>query len=290
MIGVARREVLEESDTMENPRGILRPGAVGELFSLDRPLPPPDLSGVIDHHWIVRWDLRGRPSHRSEVITHPAVHVVFEPTGAFVYGVRRRRDTRIIAGAGWAVGTKFLPGGFTGLAGRPLADLTDSVLPLGDVFGPAGLALEAAAAQQDDPAAKLALLNDHLRSRCLTAEPDVTLVREVVAAMRTATPGTTVDDLAAAHHVSTRTLQRLFRRHVGVGPKWVLQRYRLHEALEQLEDRAGADWTRLALDLGYFDHAHFIRDFRAVTGRTPATYEREARSVRRQADAIPEAG
>ena len=56
----------------------------------------------------------------------------------------------------------------------------------------------------------------------------------------------------------------------------MLQRYRLHTALEQLENGADVDWTRMALDLGYFDHAHFIRDFRTVVGRLPSEYRREA--------------
>jgi AraC-like DNA-binding protein len=37
-------------------------------------------------------------------------------------------------------------------------------------------------------------------------------------------------------------------------------------------------WTELALDLGYYDHAHFIRDFRRVVGRSPAAYAAEAAS------------
>ena len=97
--------------------------------------------------------------------------------------------------------------------------------------------------------------------------------------MRAAPPGTSVAEIAARHHVSTRTLQRLFRRYVGVGPKWVLQRYRLHDAIEQLAGRHDTDWTRFALELGYFDHAHFIADFRAVVGRSPSQYEAEAASA-----------
>ena len=96
-----------------------------------------------------------------------------------------------------------------------------------------------------------------------------------VARMREAAPGTRVSDIAADRSVSVRTLERLFARYVGVSPKWVLQRYRLHEALEQLAGQAAPDYSRLAVDLGYFDHAHFIRDFRAVAGRSPAEYERE---------------
>jgi AraC-like DNA-binding protein len=67
-------------------------------------------------------------------------------------------------------------------------------------------------------------------------------------------------------------MQRLFSDYVGVGPQWVLKRYRLHDAVEQIDRRGDVDWTRFALDLGYYDHAHFNRDFRALVGRTPAQY------------------
>ena len=70
-------------------------------------------------------------------------------------------------------------------------------------------------------------------------------------------------------------MQRLFQQYVGIGPKWVISRYRLHEAVEQLAADRSVDWTRLALDLGYFDQAHFIRDFKRLVGRTPADFVRE---------------
>ena len=80
--------------------------------------------------------------------------------------------------------------------------------------------------------------------------------------------------------MSARTLQRLFRRYVGVGPKWVLQRYRLHEAAERIADGYDGDWAALALDLGYFDQAHFIKDFKALVGCSPAEYAAACASVR----------
>jgi AraC-like DNA-binding protein len=52
----------------------------------------------------------------------------------------------------------------------------------------------------------------------------------------------------------------------------VIKRYRLHEAAEQLAAGEVVDWPRLALDLGYFDQAHFIKDFKTIVGRTPAEY------------------
>ena len=71
-----------------------------------------------------------------------------------------------------------------------------------------------------------------------------------------------------------RALQRLFREYVGVSPKWVINRYRLHEALEQIAAGGAIDWSALALDLGYFDQAHFIRDFRRLVGVSPGAYAR----------------
>lgn len=57
-----------------------------------------------------------------------------------------------------------------------------------------------------------------------------------------------------------------------------LQCYRLHDAIERLADRRATDWSRFAVELGYFDPAHFISDFRAVVGCSASQYE--AQTVR----------
>ena len=72
--------------------------------------------------------------------------------------------------------------------------------------------------------------------------------------------------------VSARPLQRLFRRYVGVGPKWVLQRFRLHDAQLLLESGDAPDLATLAADLGWSDQAHFSRDFQSTVGMPPGRY------------------
>ena len=77
---------------------------------------------------------------------------------------------------------------------------------------------------------------------------------------------------ATASGTSKRTLERLFREYVGVGPKWVIQRYRLHDAAEHAATGKACDWADVAARLGYADQAHFIRDFKRFVGQSPAQY------------------
>jgi AraC-like DNA-binding protein len=206
-------------------RGVLHPEAIGTVFSLERRPPPPDLARFVDVHWLVSWDLRGCHPFSSQVLPHPCVHLVFEPGGAAVHGISHRRFERRLQDAGWAVGTKFLPGGFAPFVSRPLGELTDRVRSLSAVFGDAGSELELACPPQLGPDHALVRVHRFLRSRIPDApDPRRELVEQVVADMRQAAAGERVADVAVRHHVSERTLQRLFSAYVGIGPKWVLQR------------------------------------------------------------------
>ena len=79
-----------------------------------------------------------------------------------------------------------------------------------------------------------------------------------------------------AHELGTseRSLQRLVEQRLGLGPKWLVQRRRLHDAVEAL--KAGTtSLADVAADLGYTDQAHFTHDFRTVTGMTPGEFLRD---------------
>ena len=72
--------------------------------------------------------------------------------------------------------------------------------------------------------------------------------------------------------MTARSLQRLFADYVGVSPKWVMRRARLHEAAERADSGEPVDWAALASDLGYADQAHLTRDFTVTIGVPPARY------------------
>jgi AraC-like DNA-binding protein len=85
-----------------------------------------------------------------------------------------------------------------------------------------------------------------------------------------------VDELATEVGLGERALQRLFGEYVGVSPKWVIRRFRLHDAASRLAKAEDVNLTHLAQELGYSDQAHFTRDFKAIVGRSPSDYRRAA--------------
>jgi AraC-like DNA-binding protein len=250
--------------------GILDPQAARRHFRLTRYPPSRDLADLVERHWIVEWDLDG--PFTQQVVTHPCVNLVFEPDVAMVHGVVTGRDARTLVGRGKAVGVKFRPGGFHPFLPLPAWRLTDSALTLEEAFGDDPHA-EVLAAREDR--AQIAVVERFLRSLPRAPDPRVAEVVEMFRLILRDPSLVRVEQLAVRTGRSPRALQRLFREYVGVTPKWVLQRLRLHEAAERMADGAG-DWASLALDLGYFDQAHFINDFRRVVGRSPGEYAAQA--------------
>lgn len=85
-------------------------------------------------------------------------------------------------------------------------------------------------------------------------------------------------DVAARAGASVRSRQRLFAAYSGVSPKAVLARYRLQNAAASIDAGELDDLAGLAAALGWFDQAHFSRQFRAVVGGPPGEYLHRTKS------------
>ncbi len=258
-------------------RGVLHALSPGRVAHA-RVAPPPDLADRVEHFWRVAWDLDGQPPLVQETLPHPNVHLVLEPGASAAWGVQSRRWTRALHGRSAVFGIKFRPGGFRQLLGRPVSTLADATLPVGELFGAAAGALDAVPDCADDALA-CALASDFLRARLPPADPSALLAGRIVDSVVDDLEIRSAQALADRFGLGLRALQRLFGDYVGVGPKWVIQRYRLHEALARVQAGEAVSWSALAQDLGYFDQAHFIADFRRLVGRTPGDYARGALSA-----------
>ena len=290
-------------------RGVLRPDVAATRFRLARYQPSEALSPFVDYYWIPRWDLRGKPPYEQTILPHPNVHLVFEASGSGIFGVDRRLFTRSLSGLGMALGVRFRAGCFRPFWQAPISQLTDRVVPAARLFGPrvekTRQAIMADPLGADDDAAGAdggaagadggaagadgadggadgadggadermvgyaeALLCSVLPEQDPLAEQAAGLVSCI-----TDDPGLRrVGQLSASSGLTVRTLQRLFADYVGVSPKWVMRRARLHEAAERADSGEPVDWALLAADLGYADQAHLTRDFTVTIGVPPTRY------------------
>jgi AraC-like DNA-binding protein len=263
---------------LDPPRGILKMrGSDATPYRHERYHPSPDLEAFVEHYWVVAWDLRGRPSERAETLPHPNVHMIFEANGrSRIRGAARAKFSRVLDGRGGVFAVKFTPAGFQPFVGGQAARFTDRIVRLRPVFGSEGDTLDRAILAAATDASRIAIVEGFLRSRRPDGDDNVPRLNTIIAEVAKDHRIVRVDDLVDRFGLNKRTLQRLFARFVGVSPKWVIQRYRLHEAAESLAgERATA--ATLALDLGYSDQSHFIRDFKAIVGISPAAYARAAR-------------
>ena len=272
--GISETKTEQLFDPAAGPaRGVLKPAATAGRFRHVRRSPAPQLSHIIAHYWLVSWDLRGLDPHTAETLPHPNAHAVFEPEGSSVAGVHTARFSRVLKGRSHAFGVKFTPGGLRPFLNAPVSSITDRTVPIRRIFGREVDALEAVLISSDDENELIPAANDFFCARVPPPHENIALAGQLVNRILSEPDLLTVDDLAVRSGLGKRSLQRLFSEYVGVSPKWVIRRYRLHELAERFNRGERSDYAQLALELGYFDQAHLINDFRSIAGYTPSEYQ-----------------
>ena len=81
-----------------------------------------------------------------------------------------------------------------------------------------------------------------------------------------------IEELAKMCNVTQRTLQRNFNNRLGISPKSYASNVRFDTAKKKLSHNPNMDLTVLAHESGYYDQAHFIRDFKIYCGCTPSEF------------------
>ncbi|PAY22356.1 DNA-binding protein [Dietzia natronolimnaea] len=271
-------------------RGVLYPD---RLPTFHRQEAPVDLRDRIRWFWIPRWSLPPGRTSRQEILPFPASNLVVDPSGVTLSGPTTGISHRDLSGSGWAVGALLRPAGLASLVTAPQR-LRDAETPV--EAAELHRAVVAAMGEADDvvdqprPSDHRGVdQRDHKREPL--ARDRAVRAFSVWAATALEAPGADgmlanamedliasdrsivrVDQVAAALGTSTRAVQRLAHRYVGVPPLKMIRRYRLQEAAQRLRDDPTVTIARVAADLGYSDHAHLSADFRAVLGLSPRSY------------------
>lgn len=251
-------------------KGVLKLSKSEENYDLVRILPKGKLAFFIEQYWIVRWELE--TPHIQENIPHPSVHLVFEKNNSRIVGPVTKKYSYTLADAGTICGVKFRPGAFYPFFNNPVSEIADRTISLTDIFGSDVKRLEMAVLSRKSGKNMVVAIEDFLLPRLpVCDEHPINSVNDIIDKIESDRSITRVDDIVDQFKINKRTLQRLFKTYVGVSPKWIIRKYRLHEVLDKFE--AGSiDYHQIIHDLGYFDQAHFIKDFKEIIGVSPLKY------------------
>lgn len=249
-----------------------------------RLVPSPDLADLVRRYWLPVWTLPPGEVTVQRVLQYPVCLIVVAADYATLVGPTSGLSVRELTGSGWAVGVMLQPAAGALVSGRPVEELADLAVPLTEVTGFAGGRLADdvrrvvgdAAADPDVRMRAVLVVEEALRSLPPVDEEGL-LVNAIVEYVEGDTEVRRVTQVCEKFAISERSLQRLTARRIGFGPKWLIQRRRLHEVAERLRGPEPPDLARVAAELGYSDQAHLTRDFRTVTGLTPGEFAAEPR-------------
>ena len=166
------------------------------------------------------------------------------------------------------VGIRFRPGAAGGFLDVSMKDTVDRETSLVDIAGAAAAELIDAVGEAPTIEASLgvaaALLST--RHRRVVARPGA---RPAVGLTLASRGRTRVEDVARALGWSRRRLERAFDQDLGISPKLFARIVRLTAVLASLDDSARGRAVDVALEAGYFDQSHLLRDFRQLAGGAP---------------------
>lgn len=247
--------------------------------------PAPQLREFIEHYWFVldeglgadlevqvfadvRADLIfnfGVPYRRSVIggDTVEIAHSNFDAQRLVPIRIQQRGAVRV-------EGVRFQLGGVAPFTATRLADWSGSTPEPQVVFGDPVVDIETALRSEPDPDAAAYLLDRFFLQQLEQHGPHPGFVQAL--ALLQADETRAPVELAREVGVSIRHLERLFARELGYPPKVVARVLRFQRTLRQLMDDRHIALGDLAETAGYFDQAHFIRDFRRFSGGVPRGY------------------
>ncbi|HUP98371.1 MAG TPA: helix-turn-helix domain-containing protein [Usitatibacter sp.] len=173
------------------------------------------------------------------------------------------------SGRSGVVGIRFHPHAGRSFIGTPMHETTDSRRAFA-----ADLARLVAGASDEDQ--RIVHVERFVAERVTSlGEREDALVPRLVAQVEAAGGRIELAELLKGAGIGRRQLERRFADAVGIGPALFAAIVRFRRVFDVLEREGARPWTEAALEAGYYDQSHFIREFKRFVGCTPTEFEAE---------------
>ena len=255
-------------------------------WSLTRAQPGVELAAVVHEYW----EVKGRLSPFREAVLPNGyvelmfnlgpVHRVLEGAGTGVWehswfsGLQEKSIFIESLEGTHLVAARLHPLGAARIFGFAVPRAANSIVELERLVGPHSQDLRTVLRAADGPASRFAILENYLRERLSSSLAIPAFVTEATARLEQAHGRIRVASLHEDLAVSRKHLAVSFNRYVGLSAKAYARVRRFVSALDRLRSATEVEWSRIAVEAGYSDQSHLVRDFRRVGAATPTEYLR----------------
>lgn len=255
--------------------------------------PSPPLEPYIECYWIAQCDAPRSLGSREILLPDGTTQLLLSITGAYQRfdGANAARGVCITGSHLVGMRTsgvfieqqevedvfaiRFRAGGLSPFLGMPVAETVHQSISLDLLLGAAADELEGRVIEARTAGERIGIVERLLLQRLArngAIAPAQRCVRRAVERIYGTRGAVSMDRLGAEVGMSHRALDRAFTRHVGIPPKRLSRIVRFNYALTLMQQRASASHARIALEAGYADQPHMIRDFREFTHSAPADF------------------
>lgn len=185
------------------------------------------------------------------------------------------QDQRLVVGSPEGVnhmGVRFRPGGAHAFFDLPMDEVTNQVVELDDLLGPAAGELRERAAAAASDLERARAVERWLVGRRYAVHPHYATIRRALDLLQASAFGLSIGELCEQLGLSDRHVLTQFRRVVGLSPKTMSRIARFQAVVGATEGREEVDWSRLAYRFGFADQSHLVREFRRLAGVTPTEF------------------
>jgi AraC-like DNA-binding protein len=249
-------------------------------------LPPsPALSHLIKTYWFLEsgndftkpGPQRIFPDGCMELIIHfgdaflkQKSGITAQQSSAFVFGQLESHLELIPSSRMGVMGVKFHPQGFSSFTKLPLITIKNQEVSLNDLFGRNACDIHDKIAEAKNALQRVKIMEASLMKEMRRTKISNGVTAFIVNDIHQSRGLLSVGSLVKKYHISEKKLERLFNQQVGLSPKSFSRIVRFQQVFRLVS--SSTNLTELALNAGYFDQAHFIREFRSFTGLSPRQY------------------
>jgi AraC-like DNA-binding protein len=235
--------------------------------------PAQPLKNYVDAYWVLETDAIYQPVSRkffvdgtSEILVNMGTSTPYlngvtplAPGNIYIGGTITRPNEVLSVPNSSFVGIRFKPGGISVFYNLPYDEIVDRVIEFHDKHLFSIVDIDAKLPER---------LDRFFYSKMYRSNSQGAGIAKIIESYKGIV---SVDLISKKHNVSTRTLERIFQRSIGIPPKELINIVRFDHVRKRIQaDISDDSLLRIAYEAGYYDHAHLTREFKKYSGLTPS--------------------